>query len=95
MLKSDLSEWDQLSSGPVVPDPMLLGAIWDCRDALPERPRLAFRLRVEDVGARSDRELAERAGMTLNTFLKNFGRARQFLAECLEKKGIDWQRGLG
>ena len=94
VVEADLSEWEQLSVGPVEPDPMLYAAIVECRDALPERPRLAFALRVEDEGGHSDRALAERAGMTLNTFLKNFGRARQFLADCLENKGVDWQRGL-
>ena len=33
--------------------------------------------------------VVERAGMSLNTFLQNFTRARKLLAECLGKRGID------
>ena len=44
--------------------------------------------RFDDGGARHDRELAARLGMTLNTFLKNIGRARKLLIECLERRGV-------
>ena len=36
----------------------------------------------------ADVELAELLGMTKNTFLKNFGRARALMAECLERVGV-------
>ena len=33
--------------------------------------------------------------MKLNTFLKNFGRARQFLLECLRGQGVELGFSLG
>jgi len=70
------------------PDPLLRRAIALCREALPAAPARALSLRLDACGARHDRELAERAEMTLNTFLKNVGRARKLLVECLRKRGI-------
>jgi RNA polymerase sigma-70 factor (ECF subfamily) len=84
----------KVSVAPVEPDPWLREAIHQCRELLPDRTRLVLRLRLEAAGDRPDRVLAEEADMTLNTFLKNFGRARRALGECLDKKGVDWQRGL-
>lgn len=71
------------------PDPLLRRAIAECRDALPARPRQAFDARLESGGGRDDTELAEALNMRLNTFLQNFTRARQMLADCLRKKGVD------
>jgi RNA polymerase sigma factor (sigma-70 family) len=70
------------------PDPMLRQAIVECRDKLPAKPRQALDARLEAHGASDDTELAEGLGMKLNTFLQNFTRARQLLAECLGKRGI-------
>lgn len=71
-----------------LPDPMLRAAIVDCRDKLPPKPRQAFDARLEAGGSRDDAELAESLDMRLNTFLQNFTRARQLLADCLGKRGI-------
>lgn len=71
-----------------LPDPMLRRAIVDCRDKLPAKPRQAFDARLEARGGKDDDELAESLGMKLNTFLQNFTRARQLLADCLGKRGI-------
>lgn len=76
------------ATGPAQLDPLLAEAIDDCRGALPPKPRSAISARFDDGGARHDRDLAERLGMTLNTFLKNIGRARKLLAECLGKRGV-------
>ena len=73
---------------PALPDPVLRKAIAQCREELPPTPASAWSARMDTKGARHDRELAERCGMTLNTFLKNIGRARRLLRECLEHKGI-------
>jgi len=67
------------------PDPMLRAAIADCRDKLPARPREALDARL--TGGADD-ELAASLNMRLNTFLQNFTRARQLLADCLGKRGI-------
>ena len=73
---------------PVPPDPLLRRAIERCREALPPAPRTAFELRLTAQGGRSDRDLAEDAKMQLNTFLKNVGRARALLVECLARAGV-------
>jgi RNA polymerase sigma-70 factor (ECF subfamily) len=73
---------------PSAPDPMLRQAIVDCRDKLPPRPREVLDTRLADAGARDDVELAASLGMRINTFLQNFTRARQLLADCLRKRGI-------
>jgi RNA polymerase sigma-70 factor (ECF subfamily) len=72
-----------------VPDPMLRQAIVECRDKLPTKPRMVLDARLEAAGGRDDAELADGLGMRLNTFLQNFTRARQLLAECLGKRGIE------
>ena len=74
--------------GPDEPDPLLRRAIEDCRDRLPPKPRQALDTRLASRGAQDDVDLAESLGMKLNTFLQNFTRARQLLADCLGKKGI-------
>lgn len=74
---------------PVLPDPALRAALERCRDGLPAQPRRAFDLRLAAQGGRADRDLAEEAGMQLNTFLKNVGRARALLVECLKRAGVE------
>ncbi len=76
-------------------DPLLRDALRDCREALPSKPGAALSARFDDGGARHDRDLAERLGMTLNTFLKNIGRARKLLAQCLGKRGVQPEDYLG
>jgi RNA polymerase sigma factor (sigma-70 family) len=73
---------------PTEPDPMLRRAIAECRDKLPPKPREVFDARLASAGARDDVELASSIGMRVNTFLQNFTRARQLLADCLRKRGI-------
>ena len=81
------SELEASTEPPAIfaPDPMLRRAIAECRDKLPPKPREVFDARL---AGGDDAELAESAGMRLNTFLQNFTRARQLLAECLKKRGI-------
>lgn len=75
-------------TAPVAPDPLLRAAILDCRDKLPPKPRQVLDARLAASGGRDDEDLAEAMGMRLNTFLQNFTRARQLLADCLGKRGI-------
>lgn len=74
------------------PDPILRQAIEACRDKLPAKPRQALDARLSGG---DDDELATGLGMKLNTFLQNFTRARQLLAECLKKSGIVLDEELG
>lgn len=76
------------------PDPMLRQAIEACRDKLPAKPRQALDARLASAGGSDDDTLAQSLGMKLNTFLQNFTRARQLLAECLRKSGIDLDEEL-
>jgi DNA-directed RNA polymerase specialized sigma24 family protein len=73
---------------PVEPDPFLRRAVAQCRDRLPAQPAKVLQARLASEGAEPDAALAAELGMKLNTFLKNFGRARQLLLDCLGRKGI-------
>ena len=88
MSPEDLSEHADPSE-PAQADPILRRTIQECRDKLPEKPREALTARLESGGAEQDLDLATRLGMTVNTFLQNFTRARRFLAECLKKHGVE------
>jgi RNA polymerase sigma-70 factor (ECF subfamily) len=74
--------------GPEPPDPMLRRLIKLCRDKLPPKPQRALDLRLSSSGGTSDKELAAKLGMTKNTFLQNFTRARKLLAKCLSDNGV-------
>jgi DNA-directed RNA polymerase specialized sigma24 family protein len=74
---------------PAAPDPLLRQTIAECRESLPGKPRQALDARLASNGREEDLDLAATLGMTLNTFLQNFTRARRFLAECLKKHGVD------
>lgn len=87
--KTEPTDELEISDEPRVPDPLLREAIRECRDKLPPKPRQVFDSRLADAGAHDDYDLAEAAGMRVNTFLQNFTRARQLLADCLKKKGIE------
>ena len=87
----DLQE--ETSDEPAPPDPMLRRHITRCHDKLPRQPARALQERLASAGADHDAVLAGRAGMTLNTFLKNIGRARQLLAACLERLGVTLPAG--
>ncbi|MHB8879084.1 MAG: RNA polymerase sigma factor [Myxococcaceae bacterium] len=74
---------------PSGPDPLLRRLIVYCREKLGGKPAAALSQRLENAGAERDEVLAARLGMTLNTFLQNFSRARKLLAACLKSKGVD------
>ncbi|MFT5684958.1 MAG: DNA-directed RNA polymerase specialized sigma24 family protein, partial [Myxococcota bacterium] len=76
----------EVSVEPSMPDPMLRRAIQACREQLAGPASRALSARLD--GRAPDRELAEVLGMKLNTFLKNVGRARKSLAECLRRRGV-------
>jgi hypothetical protein len=65
-----------------------VGSRADCRERLPAQPAKVLDARLAAEGAEPDAALATALGMKLNTFLKNFGRARQLLLDCLGRKGI-------
>lgn len=85
---------DRVAETPVEPDPHLRAAIALCRQKLPRRPARALTERLRGHSAH-DSQLAARAGMQLNTFLKNVGRARSLLKECLRRAGIDLASEVG
>lgn len=82
---------DAESHSGAEPDPLLRRLIARCREALPAQPQRAIALRIEASGGVADTELAERAGMSLNTFLQNVRRARLLLVECLGRGGFVWE----
>jgi RNA polymerase sigma-70 factor (ECF subfamily) len=86
-LEQALALEEQVSPSP--PDPLLRAAIAVCRGKLPRQPSLALEQRLSSAGAEDDATLAGRVGMSLNTFLQNFTRARKLLRACLEKAGIN------
>jgi RNA polymerase sigma-70 factor (ECF subfamily) len=71
-----------------LPDPLLRRRIRDCLGRLPAKPAQAIRARLDGAGLHPDKRLAEKLGMTLNTFLQNVTRARRLLAQCLQGFGI-------
>ena len=79
---------------PTPSDPFLRGAVHECREKLPGKPALALTARLQCGGGEPDATLAERLGMTLNTFLQNFTRARRLLLDCLRGRGIDVDKEL-
>lgn len=97
--KAQPTEADELEAAlaiePNPPDPMLRRAITECRDRLPAKPRQALDTRLASAGSQDDTDLATSIGMRLNTFLQNFTRARQLLADCLRKRGIVVDEELG
>src|SRR6478609_7580844 len=70
------------------PDPLLREVIVGCIENLPKQPSAALHARLENAGFEPDETLANRLGMQLNTFLKNFGRARSLLLDCLRSRGV-------
>lgn len=93
---AELAEHAQeVSEAAAEPDPLLRAVIERCLGALPKQPRLALSARLENHGRQPDETLAEQLEMKLNTFLKNFGRARQFLLECLRGHGVELGFSLG
>ena len=74
---------------PVTPDPHLRALIEECRRKLPLKPAQALSERLASGGCHDDSALAARLGMSLNTFLQNFTRARKALMACLARAGVD------
>ena len=96
MAAGELEAMLAVAEQPVTPpDPMLRTAILDCRDRLPGKPRQALDARLAAAGSHDDTDLAGAIGMRLTTFLQNFTRARQLLADCLRKRGIILDEELG
>jgi RNA polymerase sigma-70 factor (ECF subfamily) len=80
---------DAVLAEPALPDPLLREHIQRCVKKLPKQPAAALHSRLQSHGGDSDETLAQDLGMQLNTFLKNFGRARQLLLECLARAGVE------
>ncbi|MFT7622843.1 MAG: DNA-directed RNA polymerase specialized sigma24 family protein [Myxococcota bacterium] len=76
------------AAAPPTSEPGLRAVLQDCVERLPKAPRRVLGLRLGGQGGQSDRDLAALAEMQLNTFLKNFGRARTLLKACLDRAGI-------
>jgi DNA-directed RNA polymerase specialized sigma24 family protein len=85
--RAALEETSEVAEAP--PDPLLRERIAECVERLPAKPALVLARRLDNRGTAPDEALAEGLGMQLNTFLKNFGRARKLLLECLAKAGVE------
>lgn len=70
-----------------LPSPALRKVILECIEKLPPKPLAATRARLTRA-IMSDRDLATRLGMTLNTFLQNITRARKLILDCLKRHGV-------
>ena len=92
-LERHLSE--ESTVAPVTPDPLLRAAIAECRRKLPRQPGAALEQRLCTGGGLDDTTLAQRVGMSLNTFLQNVTRARKLLKACLERAGVRLETELG
>ncbi len=86
----DLEKLEDLPEGtydPTPGDPALAGAIAECFERLPAKPRRALQARLNGDSL-ADNALAARMRMRLNTFLQNIVRARRGMEKCLEGKGV-------
>jgi RNA polymerase sigma-70 factor (ECF subfamily) len=86
--QEEIAQFAEANAANTTVDPLLRKTIRECAESLPAKPRQVFMAGMGARGGRRDRELAQGLGMKKNTFLKNFGRARQFLIECLEEHGV-------
>lgn len=78
---------------PDEPDPMLRRIIARCRELLRGKPAEVLAARLGGPW-RADADLAAELGMRTNTFLQNFTRARQQIAQCLGAHGVDVAKEL-
>ena len=69
-------------------DPLLADRIKICFQKLQGKPAAALTARLQANGRVSDRQLAEIASMTFDSFRQNLSRARKALENCLEGYGI-------
>jgi DNA-directed RNA polymerase specialized sigma24 family protein len=98
--REDLTETGELPNPPdpdppePPSDPALARIIRRCLEALSRRPGEALRLRLDEGPTADDRTLAERLGMTLNTYLQNIVRARRQLSRCLADAGAPVEEHL-
>lgn len=83
------AEMERVEVEPALPDPLLRAQVERCREQLPAAPARALTARLTGRGGASDRDLAASVQMELNTFLKNVGRARAWLIECLARAGVE------
>lgn len=82
-------DMDQEVPEPEVLSPLFRAGVSLCFDTLPERPKIALRVRIEDGGTRTDEELAQHLGMTKGTYQQNLHRARVTIQDCLRRHGIE------
>lgn len=85
---------DEAAKPEAPPDPLLRQAIHRCLERIAKRPLAALMARLEQGHLLPDARLAERTGMSANTFLQNIVRARKQLAGCLERAGISIQEAV-
>lgn len=79
---------------PKAPDPFLRSAVLECKAKLPKKMAAALDARITSAGAEPDSLLARRLKMQLNTFLQNVTRARDLIARCLRRAGVDLEQEL-
>jgi len=76
-------------------DPLLRRRIAECLRRLARQPGRALAARLDSGGFEPDETLAAGLRMRRNTFLQNVTRARQLVAACLERHGVDLAMELG
>ena len=76
-------------------DPLFRRRIAECLRRLPCQPGRALAARLDRGGFEPDETLAAGLRMRRNTFLQNVTRARQLVAACLERHGVDLAMELG
>ena len=90
VLEREAHAYDPTTSGGVgAPDPLLGRRIEDCIGRLPRQPGRALGARLQSGGVEPDEALADGLGMRKNTFLQNVTRARNLIADCLARHGVD------
>lgn len=90
-------EYAETASSPVAPaaDPFLRERIRQCRERLPDKPRLVLDALLEDGGRHQPRDLATSIGLKFDAFRQNLKRARGALEQCLRGYGINVREYLG
>jgi RNA polymerase sigma factor (sigma-70 family) len=83
----EIERTNPVNPGPL-PDPALARIIKMCLGKLPRKPRRVMEMIVAAGHAVSNRILAERLGMKLNTLVQNLVRGRKALRRCLERNGV-------
>lgn len=79
-------ELEELPAPPALMDDARTSALQDCIDKLKPDFGSVVRLKLQGL---AEQEIAGTLGVQQNTVSSRFSRAKQFLSECLQRKGVD------